>query len=71
MNTADHMWHETYYGMPAQVCRCPYTGPRAKRPWVDVTTAVCARCDRRLSVAARDRFRQAGVISMPWAGFDR
>ena len=52
----------------APVCRCRYD---QKRPWVDVTTAVCARCDQVLSAKARDAARQAGVINMPWLGNDR
>ena len=50
------------------VCRCPY---EKKTPWVDVTVAYCQKCDRRLSETARDRFRQQGVIQMPWLGNDR
>lgn len=52
----------------APVCRCPY---ESKRPWVDVTTPYCQKCDRQLSQVARDHYRRIGTIRMPWLGNDR
>lgn len=55
-------------GTIAPVCRCPY---EKKTPWVDVTTAYCQKCDKRLAPVARDHYRRIGTIRMPWLGNDR
>lgn len=44
------------------VCRCP---DERTRPYVDVTTPVCARCGNRLDEATARRYHDERRISVP------
>lgn len=45
------------------VCRCPY---ESKRPWLDGSAAVCARCDRRLSETAQRVYHHSRRLTQEW-----
>ncbi len=49
------------------VCQCPEW---KQRPWINASSAECGNCGNGLADADRDRYRRAGVLRMPWLGFD-